>query len=263
MDILEKIIKHKKKEIGKKKKSQPQEILEETAEMLADQHEISNTFYRAFTKENMAFICEVKKASPSKGIIRKNFNHVEIAKAYAANGAGAISVLTDEKFFKGKLKYLSDISENVDVPLLRKDFIIDDYQIYEAVLFGADAILLIAAVMDEKKLKSLYHTACRFNLGVLLEIHDEQDLNKALNVDAHLIGINNRNLKTFKTDLKTTEDLIKKIPENKVVVSESGINHAQDVKRVFDAGARGVLIGEALMREKDVGAKLKQLKNFK
>ncbi len=264
MDILTEIIEHKKSEIENLKKQQPASVLEEAAEILVDDVNPTQTdnFTNAFSVDKMTFICEVKKASPSKGVMREDFNHVEIAKIYEQNGAGAVSVLTDEKYFMGKLSFLAEISDNISLPCLRKDFIVDKYQIHEAVLNGASAVLLIAAALDIKILTDLNNEAKKFNLGVLMEIHDERDMEKALYAGANIIGINNRDLKTFKTDLKTTEDLIKNIPPDKTVVSESGINKSEDVKRVFAAGARGVLIGEALMREKHIGAKLRELKKF-
>jgi indole-3-glycerol phosphate synthase len=257
MNILEKIIAQKKIEISEEKKKLPLHELEKKI--------IKNKpgrFINAFSKDKMTFICEVKKASPSKGIIRENFNHLEIGNIYAENGAGAISVLTDEKFFMGSLDYLDDISKAVKIPLIRKDFIIDEYQIAEANIHGASAILLIAAVLNEGELTRLYNFAKTLGLDVLLEVHNQNELKKALNTDARIIGINNRDLKTFKTNLETTGELISQIPRNRITVSESGINTPSDVKKVFDYGARGVLIGEALCREDDIAVKLKTLISF-
>lgn len=254
MTILDKIIEYKKSELEEKKKIKP---LKELIKNCSPKN--PGDFIKCFNTNKMNFICEVKKASPSKGIIRENFSPTEIAQIYENNGAQAISVLTDKNFFMGTLEYLAEIKKVVKTPLLRKDFIIDEYQIYEALEAGASAVLLIAAALKKDRLKYLYQKAKSIGLDVLLEIHNKKDLRKALLTGAEIIGINNRNLKTFKTNIKITKKLIKKIPDDKIVISESGINTKEDVKKVFDAGARGVLIGEALCREEDIGKKLKEL----
>jgi len=204
-------------------------------------------------------IAEVKKASPSRGVIRKNFDPVEIARTYEANGAAAISVLTDEKHFQGSLDYLRQIKEEVSLPILRKDFIIDEYQVYESRAAGADAILLIAAVLTGEQLRALLNLCALIDLGALVEVHNEEELHSALGAGAKLIGINNRDLKTFKTDLKTTIELAPKASNDVVIVAESGIHTCEDIAKLKASGASAFLIGEALMKEPDIGSKLREL----
>lgn len=208
-----------------------------------------------------AIIAEVKKGSPSKGLIRADFDPVAIAGTYAANGASCLSVLTDEHFFFGHLDFLAAIRRAVAIPLLRKDFIFDPYQVFEARVAGADAILLIAAVLDQVLLRELLALAGELSLDVLLEVHDERELEMALATDCPLVGINNRNLHTFVTDLGTTERLCARMPADRFVVAESGINSRADIVRLHGAGARAFLIGESLMREEDFGAKLRELRD--
>lgn len=209
--------------------------------------------------DGIALIAEVKKASPSAGIIAPNFDPVAIARAYESAGAAALSVLTDEQFFQGKLSYLGDIRAAVRPPLLRKDFIIDELQIYEAVAGGADAILLIVAILDDAQLKNYRALAEHLRLAALVEVHDEAELNRALSSGAGIIGINNRNLKTFQVDLATTERLAAAIPDDRVVVAESGIHTRADVQRVAGAGADTILVGESLMRSGDIAGKTREL----
>jgi indole-3-glycerol phosphate synthase len=197
-------------------------------------------------------IAEVKKASPSKGLIREDFNPVELAKSYEAAGADCISVLTDEQYFQGSNTYLSDIRQQVKVPILRKDFTIDFRQIYEARLIGADAILLIAAILTTEQMREYLQLSRTLGLDALVEVHDREDLERVLELDADLIGINNRNLKTFVTDLQTTEQLIGMIPPGKTIVSESGITHAEEIEYLRQVGADAVLIGETFMRNANV-----------
>ncbi len=204
-------------------------------------------------------VAEVKKASPSKGVIRADFDPVSIAAIYEANGAAAISVLTDEKHFQGSIEYLKQIKEAVSLPILRKDFIIDEHQVYESRAFGADAILLIAAVLSSERLRALLNLCAMLNLGALVEVHNEKEVKTALSAGAKLIGINNRDLRTFKTDLKTTIELAPKASNGVVVVAESGIHTCEDIARLKTAGAKAFLIGEALMKEPDIGAKLREL----
>jgi indole-3-glycerol phosphate synthase len=204
-------------------------------------------------------IAEIKKGSPSKGVIRPDFDPLEIAGIYADNGATCLSVLTDEQFFLGHLRYLEIIRETVSLPLLRKDFICDAYQIYESRAAGADAILLIASILDLHQLCDFHALACELKLDVLLEVHDEQEMEKALQTDCKLIGVNNRNLRTFVTDLDTTTSLAMMLPQNRLLVAESGINCHADIQRLKSNGAKAFLIGESLMRESDIGAKLQEL----
>lgn len=259
-DILKKIVAHKIEEVAFAKIAQP---LHEMKARLADREDQPRGFERALRNAAQsgwtAIIAEVKKGSPSKGIIRPDFDPLDIAGAYQDNGATCISVLTDEKFFLGHLRYLALIREQVALPLLRKDFIFDPYQVYEAAAAGADAILLIAAMLDLAQLKDLQALAGELYLDVLLEVHDERELELALATDCGLIGINNRSLHTFVTDLATTERLAALIPSGRLIVAESGINNRADVERLQAAGAGAFLVGECLMKEKDIGAKLREL----
>lgn len=217
-------------------------------------------FKKALSGKNLSVICEVKKASPSKGLIRPDFHPLKIAKEYESAGANAISCLTEEYYFKGSSDYLKEISYNVNIPILRKDFIIDEYQIYEARVIGASAILLIAAVLDEETMMRFYKLAASLSLQSLVEVHNESELQKALNIGAEIIGINNRNLKTFEVDLNTTGNLASLIPDDKLIVSESGIKDNSDMKTVHSLGASAVLIGETLMRSDDIANTLKELR---
>jgi indole-3-glycerol phosphate synthase len=207
-----------------------------------------------------AVIAEVKKGSPSKGIIRAEFDPLDIARIYQANGACCLSVLTDEHFFLGHLDYLTAIRNVVGIPLLRKDFVFDAYQIYEARVAGADAVLLIAAMLDLSSLRDFLALATELSLDVLLEVHDERELAMAMATDCPLVGINNRNLHTFVTDLGTTERLCAMMPPDRFAVAESGINSRDEVVRLRSAGARAFLVGESLMREQDFGWKLRELR---
>ena len=210
--------------------------------------------------KGVAIIAEVKKASPSKGVISPDFNPVSIAKNYQKQGAQAISVLTDQQFFQGSLLNLMQVRAAVDLPVLRKDFIIDSIQIEEAHLHGADAILLIAAILDVSQLKDYQQHAAELGMDSLVEIHDEKELEKALSAGAELIGINNRNLNDFTVDIQTTFELMKKIPGDIPVVSESGLATKEDLVRLFQAGATAALIGESLMR---AGEKSDLLQQFR
>ncbi|WP_042162527.1 indole-3-glycerol phosphate synthase TrpC [Paenibacillus gorillae] len=206
-------------------------------------------------KRDMGLIAEVKKASPSKGLIRADFHPAELAAAYEKAGADCISVLTDRDYFQGSNDYLTLVHETVAVPLLRKDFIIDYKQVYEARVIGADAVLLIAAILTKQELSELYDISKSLGMDVLVEVHDRQELEQVLELDkASLIGVNNRDLKSFVTDLTTTEQLIALMPENVTVISESGIAGTKDMDYLQSIGAQGVLIGEHFMRQPDAGA---------
>ncbi|MBW7473434.1 indole-3-glycerol phosphate synthase TrpC [Paenibacillus oenotherae] len=213
-------------------------------------------FERALTNNpnrSLGLIAEVKKASPSKGLIRADFHPVELAKTYQAAGADCISVLTDVDYFQGKNEYLTAIHEAVDLPLLRKDFIIDYRQVYEARVIGADAVLLIAAILRQSKLSELYDLAKSLGLDVLIEVHDREEMETVLGLGkSTLIGINNRNLQTFETDLATTEKLIDLVPPGITVISESAISTPADITYLQSVGAKGVLIGEHFMRQDNV-----------
>lgn len=259
-DILKKIISHKKVELAAMKASRP---LVEVQARLADLEDQPRGFEQALRNAGESgwtpIIAEVKKGSPSKGLIRADFDAVEIAAGYENNGATCLSVLTDEHFFLGHLSYLALIREQVRLPLLRKDFILDPYQIYEARAAGADAILLIAAMLDLHQLRDFQALARELYLDVLLEVHDEKELESGLATDCTLIGINNRDLRTFVCDLATTERLARIIPADRLIVTESGINNRDDIIRLQQAGAGAFLIGESLMREPDIGLKLQEL----
>lgn len=206
--------------------------------------------------EKIKLIAELKKASPSKGLIRKDFDPIKICSIYDEKNVNAISVLTEEDFFQGHLSYIKTVKDIASKPILRKDFIFDEYQIYESRVNHADAILLIAAILEKNQAKEYLHLAEELGLHVLFEVHDEYDLEKALSIDADIIGINNRNLKTLKIDLTTTFRLKKDIPRGKTVVSESGIKDRNDVIKLQDAGVDAMLIGTSLMEAEDIGRKI-------
>jgi len=212
---------------------------------------------------DVALIAEVKKASPSKGVICENFDPVRIAREYEAAGASCLSVLTDEKFFQGSLDYLRQIRQAVQLPLLRKDFIIDERQILEAIEWGADAILLIVAILDDTRLRKFRELAEEAGLAALVEVHDEAELDRALSTGATLLGVNNRNLKTFHVDLATTERLAAKLHSSsasgRLLVAESGIHNRADVERLKRAGSGAILVGESLMRSGDIGSAVRAL----
>jgi indole-3-glycerol phosphate synthase len=249
--FLDRIVATKRKEV---------ERLKETFSLSAAEKRIAEMpaclgFERAISsgrKRGMGLIAEVKKASPSKGLIRENFDPVAIARDYEAADADCISVLTDTDFFQGANAYLSAVREAVRVPILRKDFTIDARQIYEARMIGADAILLIAAILSKEEMRSFLETAKEIGLDALVEVHDREELERVLELDATLVGINNRNLKTFVTDLKTTEELISHIPEDRTVVSESGISSPDEIGYLQKLGAHAVLVGETFMRKPDI-----------
>jgi indole-3-glycerol phosphate synthase len=208
---------------------------------------------------NIALIAEVKKSSPSAGIICKDFDPVKIAKEYEAAGASCLSVLTDENFFQGSLDYLRQIRAAVKLPLLRKDFIIDERQILEAIEWGADAILLIMAILSDEQLKKFHSLAVEAGLAALVEVHDEPEMERALKIGAELIGVNNRDLKTFKVDLATTERLSAKISKSQLLVAESGIHTRADVERLKKYRAGAILVGESLLRGGDIKTKIREL----
>ncbi|MFC2005545.1 indole-3-glycerol phosphate synthase TrpC [Chloroflexota bacterium] len=219
-------------------------------------------FASALRGEHLQLIAEVKKASPSRGIIRSDFNPVEIAQTYASNGASAISVLTEPRYFQGSLNHLKDIGDalgNKRLPLLRKDFLCDPYQIYESRAYGADSLLLIVAILSPEKLKELLQLSHEMGMSCLVEVHNETELKIAVESEAKIIGINNRDLSTFAVDLTTTERLRPLIPQDRIVVSESGIKDRSDMEKLRGWGVDAVLIGEALMSSANIGDKMKEL----
>ena len=218
------------------------------------------SFSKALRQETLSVICEVKKASPSKGLIRPDFDPPAIAKEYEQSGANAISCLTEEHYFQGSSGYLEQIRQIVSIPILRKDFIIDEYSIYEARVIGADAVLLIAGILSESQLKEYADLAHSLGLETLTEIHNEQELEKTRDLMTDCLGINNRDLTTFNVDLETTARLAGLTDKSRVLVSESGIRDNADMKRVRSFGADAVLIGETLMRSTDIGSTLRSLR---
>jgi indole-3-glycerol phosphate synthase len=255
-DILAEIIANKRREVAGLKKRHRLEHLGLRARPLKD----GGAFRAALAAPGMRLIAEIKKASPSAGLIRpEGFEPAALARAYHEAGAAAVSVVTDRKFFQGELDYLAEASAAMPRPCLRKDFIIDPYQVYESRLKGASALLLIAAVLAPEELSSLRGLAASLGMDSLVEVHDEADLEKALEAGATIVGVNNRNLRTFQVSLETTLRLHRLIPPGIVVVSESGIKGRQDVLRLGEAGVDAILVGEALMRSPDVGAKVREL----
>lgn len=207
----------------------------------------------------LALIAEVKKASPTAGTIKADFNALDVAREYDRQGVSAISVLTDERFFKGKLSYLTEIRREVSVPCLRKDFILHEAQVWEAAVAGADAVLLIVACLTQDELVHLLDVTQQCGLEALVEVHDREEMDRALETDAKIIGVNNRNLKTFEVDLKTTEELSEEVPDDVVLVSESGIKGGEDARMVEAWGSDAVLVGEALMRSGKVGDTVREI----
>ena len=254
--ILDTIIAHKQKELKIEAEQVP---LTKLKSKLANLPPTKDFRAAIAQSDNINLIAEVKKKSPSKGIIREDFDPIQIAETYAENGAAAISVLTDVRFFDGRLDYLSSIRQVVDVPLLRKDFTIDPYHIYQARVAGADAILLIVAALTKDQLREFMDIAESLSLASLVEVHTDTELEIALDVGAEIIGINNRDLRTFHTDLATTFSLQEFLPTGKVVVSESGIYTRADVESLREVGVNAILVGESLMRSPDIGEQVRKL----
>ncbi len=257
MTILDEIIAHKKNEVAQLKQQYPLHSPQNIRE--------NNSLIRKIMggeKDAFHLICEVKKASPSKGIIRNDFNPIEIAKRYERGGAAAISVLTDEKYFMGSAQYLLEIKKTVSLPILRKDFIVDAYQLYQSKLLNSDIVLLIAKVLDKKVLNDYVRLAADLKMDVLLELAVEDDLDKIKNdYDNVIFGINNRNLHDFSVDIKRSLKLRRLLPNDALVISESGIKTSKDCKTLLEAGFCGALIGETLMRSADIETELQKLKN--
>ncbi len=256
--ILDQIIAAKQQQLQLEMETTPQ------ADLMTQLDEIEycpTSFRHALLgQEKLAIIAEVKKASPSKGVIKVDFNPVAIAQEYAQNQVAAISVLTESQFFLGSNAYLREIRSSVRLPLLRKDFIIHPYQVYQSRLLGADCILLIVAVLQKQRLQELLQLAKSIALQCLVEVHNHRELMVALECQAEMIGINNRNLQTFVTELQTTEQLMQEMPKNQVVVSESGIHTLKDLMYLQSIGVHGVLIGESLMRSPSITHKLMELR---
>jgi indole-3-glycerol phosphate synthase len=253
---LKEILNHKVREINEKKKNMPVEILRQRIYTAP----LRRNFKDAISiPGEINLIAEIKKASPSAGMIRGDLNPVALAKEYELAGAKAISVVTDGKYFHGSLDMLKTVKENVHIPVLRKDFIIDEYQIYESAAVGADAILLIASCLSVDQIMKFLEIARKFDMDCLVETHSMDDMEKVLKTDAEIIGINNRNLETFFVDTQTTLRLKILVPAHKIVVSESGISTSETIGLYRDKGINAVLIGETLLRSKDVKQKIKEL----
>lgn len=256
--FLDKIINSTKKRVETSKLAYSLEDLKEEVSKLAEKEEFA--FEKALKGKDISFICEIKKASPSKGVIAEDFPYLEIAREYEKIGAAAVSVLTEPEFFMGSGKYLKEISSEIKIPTLRKDFIIDEYQIYEAKTLGASAVLLISEILSEDTLKNYIKIADSLGLSALVESHSYEEMQKALSAGARVIGINNRNLDTFKVDITTSVKLREFVPEDKIFVSESGISTPEDIKILKENNVNAVLIGETLMRS---GNKKQTIENLR
>jgi indole-3-glycerol phosphate synthase len=251
-NILEEIYQHKLVEVRNRKKLvSVQEICAKT-KCLDKPKDFFSALQKKDQNSEIALICEIKKASPSHGLIREDFNHIEIAKAYEEAGASCLSILTDEKYFQGKNEYLQEVAAVSSLPILRKEFMVDTYQIYEAKMLGASCILLIVAMLDDEKLAELEQCAFDAGLSVLIEVHNEEELQRASKLKSKLIGINNRDLKTLKVDLQTSLNLATQVPIDYVLVSESGIKDRLDIELLQQAGFNCFLIGEQFMRQKNI-----------
>jgi indole-3-glycerol phosphate synthase len=258
-DILEKILKVKREEIAAAKQNRPLAALRGEAEEAGKPRDFIAALRAKISAGNPAVIAEVKKASPSKGVLRADFDPAAIARSYARYGAACLSVLTDAEFFQGHRDHLIQARETSGLPVLRKDFIVDPYQIYEARAMGADCVLLIVAALDDDAMIGLERVAMELGMAVLVEAHDANEFERALNLQTSLLGINNRNLRNFETRLETTLSLLERIPQGKLVVTESGILATGDVARMRSAGVEAFLVGEAFMRAPDPGEALAKL----
>ena len=258
-DILKKILKRKFEEIAERSAKISLGELNARIASATSVRGFVNSIETTIKQGQPAVIAEIKKASPSKGVIREDFDPVAIAKSYQQGGATCLSVLTDVDFFQGSDAYLQQARNACDLPVIRKDFIIDPYQVYEARTIGADCILLIVAALSDEQLQGLSQLASELGMDVLVEVHDEEELHRALTLNVPLIGINNRNLRTFEVNLNTTIDLLPQIPDNRIVVTESAIHTPQDVALMRQHNVNTFLVGEAFMRAEDPGAKLAEL----
>ena len=255
-DVLADIVQHKRQEIERAKQARP---FEDLITQLPEAPPVRDFVSRLRLSYPLGVIAEVKKASPSCGVIRDDFHPVEIAKCYAAHGAACISVLTDEHFFQGHLNYLYAIRKAVDLPLLRKDFILDRYQIAEARLAGADCVLLIAECLDDEQLHDLYQYTRELGMQALVELYEVENLDRVLKLNPHLVGVNNRDLRCFKTDLQHSIALRRRVRDTILFVSESGIHTPNDVELLMNNGVHAILVGECLMRSPDIGKALLEL----
>ncbi len=259
MGILQTIVSHKRQTLKNVKASVPLRYIREKIADAGSSRDFRSAVQRP-PNAAIRLITEIKKASPSQGIIRKNFDHLSIARTYEEKHVDAISVLTEEDFFKGDINFIPQVKKITSRPVLRKDFIFDDYQIFEARAFEADAMLLIAAILDRNQAAEYLHLARELGLSVLFEIHDQRELETALSIGADMIGINNRNLDTLQVDLNTTFTLRKYIPAGVIVVSESGIRSRENVMKIEELGVDALLIGSSLMAVPDIGQKIDELR---
>ncbi|MFL2531839.1 MAG: indole-3-glycerol phosphate synthase TrpC [Porticoccaceae bacterium] len=256
--VLKKILARKEQEVADRKAKVSIEQLKAQLKSASVPRGFAEALQSKISAGDSAVIAEIKKASPSKGVIRENFDPIEIAKSYERGGAACLSVLTDVDFFQGADQYLKDARAACNLPVIRKDFIIDEYQLYESRVLGADCVLLIVSALSPVKLYSLHATALSLGLDVLVEVHDQQELDIALAVDNPMIGINNRNLHTFEVSLDNTFKLLDQIPRNRIVITESGIHSDSDVQVMRDNNVHAFLVGEAFMRSEDPGLQLKR-----
>ncbi len=255
--ILDKLAQSTEKRVEQEKKNIPLEVVKKQA---LDMPKGNFEFEKALAKSGINFICEVKKASPSKGIIAEKFPYVDIAKEYEKAGASCISVLTEPEYFKGDKKYLKEISENVSIPLIRKDFVIDEYMIYDGKVHGASCVLLICSLLDEDTIRKYIEICDSLGMSALVEAHDEEEVEKAIKSGARIIGVNNRDLKTFTVDIGNSERLRKLVPEDILFVAESGIKSNVEIERLKKAKVNGVLIGETFMKAENKKQMLDELK---
>ncbi len=261
-DILKKILQRKVEEIAEHSQKENLQALSQRAETASKPRGFINAIESKINDGKAAVIAEIKKASPSKGVLREEFIPAEIAKSYADNGAACLSVLTDVDYFQGSEEYLKQAREACSIPVIRKDFIIDPYQVYEARAMGADCILLIVAALGDSVMNELLALANHLDMDVLMEVHDREEMERAIMSGAELIGVNNRNLRTFDVSLQTTLDMLDMVPDDRILVTESGIHTADDVKLMRDNNVNAFLVGEAFMRADQPGEKLAELFNF-
>jgi indole-3-glycerol phosphate synthase len=258
-DILEQIVAVKREEVAAAKKKKSLEAVREDALGRVLTRDFEGALRGKIAQGQAAVIAEIKKASPSKGVLRDEFIPADIAQSYAEHGAACLSVLTDRQFFQGEPDFLKQARASCDLPVLRKDFLIDPYQVYESRAMGADCILLIAACLADAQMAELEAVARGLDMAVLVEVHDAQELQRALKLRTALVGVNNRNLRTFEVSLDTTLGMLQDIPADKLLVTESGILQREDVQKMRAAGVHAFLVGEAFMRAEDPGAALAQL----
>ncbi|MAR79328.1 MAG: indole-3-glycerol phosphate synthase [Rhodospirillaceae bacterium] len=260
-NILNEICNYKKNFVEERKRILPLKKLEELCKVTNKTRGFHNAIINSSKKNKLALIAEVKKESPSAGLLFKNYEPEKIAKIYEDSGASCISILTDEKYFKGSTNDLKEVKENTNLPCLRKDFIIDPYQVYESKALGADAILLIMAVLEDNLAIEIEKLALKLNLDVLIEVHNRKEIERALNLQSKLIGINNRNLKTLKTDIENTKTLAPFIPKDYTLVSESGLKTNKDIIKLSKYGVKGFLIGESLLNTESIYNATKKILN--